>query len=363
MAAQIKKDGPWQFSRRAALKYLLATSASLFLPLMPTSARGRESSYRHKIRLFYRPEMVLQEDAATNYSKSPLKPKLFVEFLRSRELFQYFDIISVWPPFAHSDFRIAHTKKYVEAFFKGIEPLASSNMLTWSRQLADSVRYTNASLYHALAAAVNDSRTVAFSPTSGFHHATPGSGDGFCTFSGQVIASAKIYREHKLSGAYIDLDGHHGNSIEDSRGFVTELDQAVPPGCNVNPKGVHGDYIKDLQHKLGWLRKLLLNKTIHYIVFAHGADSHEWDDLGKQCTTEEWLECSRLVYAMLDEVSRSLGRPVPLVLSLFGGYRRDHYASVLSLHAADAAICLRLLCGNRVVYKPEIKPPPAFPEP
>jgi acetoin utilization deacetylase AcuC-like enzyme len=201
------------------------------LPLFPAGVEAKESLYRHKVRLFYHPEMVLSTDAATNYSKSPLKPKLFVEFLRSRELLQYFDMISNWPPFTPSDFRIGHTKRYVEAFFSGIEPLASSNMLTWSRQFAKSVRYTNASLYHALTSAVRNSSSVAFSPASGFHHATPGSGDGFCTFSGQVIASVKIYREHRLSGAYIDLDGHYGNSIEDSRGFVKELNQAVPLGC------------------------------------------------------------------------------------------------------------------------------------
>ena len=119
----------------------------------------------------------------------------------------------------------------MEAFFSGIEPLAASNMLTWSRQLADSVRYTNAGLYHALASAVGNRSSVAFSPVSGFHHATPESGDGFCTFSGQVIASVRIFREDKLPGAYIDLDGHYGNSIEDSGGFVKELNQAVPLGC------------------------------------------------------------------------------------------------------------------------------------
>ena len=37
-------------------------------------------------------------------------------------------------------------KKYVDSFFCGKEPLASSNGLKWNSQFADSVRFTNASL-------------------------------------------------------------------------------------------------------------------------------------------------------------------------------------------------------------------------
>lgn len=333
---------------------------ALALPVLaPSDSWSGEEKflYRGRIQLFYRPEMVLKREPGDNFSKSPLKPRLFLRFLKQKGLLQYFDSSSDWGPFDRPCFLIAHLKRYVDHFFKGIEPLASSNGLLWSKQFADSVRYTNASLYHALASAVKDPATIAFSPSSGFHHATPRAGAGFCTFSGQVIASVKIYREHGLSGAYIDLDGHYGNSIEDSRGFVYELNRAVPRGCNVNPRGAHDMYLKDLQTKLGLIRRLLLEGKIHYVVFPHGADSHEWDDLGGQCTTEEWLEASRLVYSMVAEVGRALGRPVPLVLALFGGYREDDYQSVLSLHTADAVLCLSMLCGHDIAYTPEVKEP------
>ena len=83
------------------------------------------------------------------------------------------------------------------------------------------MRYTNASLYHAIEHAVAHPEQVALSSTSGFHHARPTGGGGFCTFSGQVIAAVKIYREHRLVGAHVDLDGHFGNSIEDSQTSVS----------------------------------------------------------------------------------------------------------------------------------------------
>ncbi len=344
-----------QITRRRLLKRCVS---ALAVPLFSCTAGDQpQGSYKRHIRLFYRPEMVLQSEAAANYSKSPRKPKLFLEFLRQEKLLPYFEAASRWEPFDPEAFLIAHTRTYVDHFFAGIEPLASSNGLAWSAQFADSVRYTNASLYHALAAAIEDPATVMFSPSSGFHHAMPAHGAGFCTFSGQVIASANIYRQHQLSGVHIDLDGHYGNSIEDSRSFVKDLDLAVPPGCNVNPKGIHGAYLVDLHRKLRRITKLFLKGKVHYVVYAHGADSHEWDDLGGQCTTAEWLQAARLVYTWINHVSHALGRPVPLVLALFGGYRKDDYDSVLSLHAADTALCLSLLCNQPLAYRPEVTKP------
>lgn len=71
---------------------------------------------------------------------------------------------------------------------------------------------------------------------------------------------------------YLDLDAHYGNSIEDSRYFVTDLDKAIPIGGNINPDGKHKNYIDDLKHRLKILEKKILNDEIHYVVFAHGAD-------------------------------------------------------------------------------------------
>src|SRR5690606_12251584 len=118
-----------------------------------------------------------------------------------------------------------------------------------------------------------------------FHHATPDRGCGFCSFSGQVIASMKIYYEFGLSGAYLDLDGHYGNSISDSYDYVKDLDKAIPYGCNINPVDKGKRYIKDIKHRLKILEHKILNDEVHYVVFAHGADSHIDDDLSGQLTT------------------------------------------------------------------------------
>jgi acetoin utilization deacetylase AcuC-like enzyme len=290
------------------------------------------------------------------FSRSPLKPRLFVEHVQARGAGAILELDPHWAAFSKWDFRMAHTDEYVEAFFAGKEPLASSNNLRWSSGFADSVRYTNASLFHAISACVANPRQISFSPTSGFHHATPSRGQGFCTFSGQVIASLKLYRAAGLVGAYIDLDGHFGNSIEDSREFAADLNKAIPREFNINPEGRHEDYLNDLTEKLESLRTALLKKHVHYVVFCHGADSHEWDDLGGQVTTDEWLRASRCVYTMLRDVADRQG-PVALALSLFGGYREDDYASVLDLHLADLHVALEVLAEREISFVPEVKPP------
>jgi acetoin utilization deacetylase AcuC-like enzyme len=305
---------------------------------------------------FYSQNMVL-EKGGKNHSKSPQKPKLLLNFLERHKLIKHFEIKDDFQPFSQDDFYLAHTKNYVDAFFAGKKPLAVSNGLTWTPQFADSVRYTNASLYYAIKSAIEEPEKVSFSPVSGFHHAQPQNGLGYCTFSGQVIASVKIFRETGMKGAYIDLDGHFGNSIEDSRSYVSDLNLAIPKGIgNINPADKHYSYISNLRRELGVLRDAIQQKRIDYLVFCHGADSHEEDDTKGQCTTAEWLECSEIFYDFVRKADEKRQKPLPLILCLFGGYRKDDYNSVLSLHTADLVMCLNKLCGQSIDFQVNIKP-------
>ncbi len=99
-----------------------------------------------------------------------------------------------------------------------------------------------------------------------------------------------------------------------------------------------------------------MENKIHYLVFCHGADSHEWDDLGYQLTTREWLECSEMFYRFVLDLQRKTKWQLPVSISLFGGYRKDDYDSVLSLHTADLVQCLNILCDQNIQYMPEVKP-------
>ena len=300
-----------------------------------------------KIAVYYRDDMA-PADAPTNYSKSPTKPRRFLEYLRQTPIWQSVDLRRDFEPMTRDQLLLAHEARYVDAFLAG-EPrwLAESNGLAWSPQFRDSVLLTNACLLAAISAAVDHPQIVAMAPVSGFHHARPGGGSGFCTFSGQVIAAVHLYRQRGLRGAWVDLDGHFGNSIEDSRDFAPDLNVAIAPGLNINPSGQHRAYLEDLQRQLVFLTERAVAGEVDYVCVAHGADSHEWDQLGHQCTTAEWLEASDLVYATLARLNQWGWSPkkVAVTLTLFGGYRDDHPESVLALHAMDTARALVHLAG------------------
>lgn len=313
---------------------------------------------KKKIKVFYTDKQVCMKDIAEkSYSKSPLKPKLLMEYLNNNGFKDNLDIVDDFKPFTPDIFKIAHTEEYVNNFFNGVGN-CEANGLPWSKELAESVKYTNSSLYNAIKYACENPDTMTFSPTSGFHHAMPYGGAGFCTFSGQVIASVKLYREFGLKGAYFDLDGHFGNSIEDSRDFVSDLDDAII--MNVNPKSSGLDYLVDLANNLRDLAVLIEAGYIDYVVWAHGADSHKWDQLGHQLSTEEWIEASQMFYSTIRNLEKDLGKSIPVILTLFGGYRDDHYESVLSLHTSDIREGLSILSEVNIPYKTIVLPEEYF---
>lgn len=307
-----------------------------------------------KIALFYRPELSPPE-TSSNYSKSPSKPRRYVEFLRQTPLWQHLDPTSEFHQVSREELLLAHSAEYVDAFLQGRQPRCESNGLRWSAAFRDSVLWTNGCLTAAIEAAIEQPERVTLAPVSGFHHARPDGGSGFCTFSGQVVAALSLFRRSGLRGAWLDLDGHFGNSIEDSREFAPDLTAAIDYRHNINPRGVGPSYLADLSRSLEQLKTALLAGEVQYVAFAHGADSHEWDQLGHQCSTAEWLAASDMVYAMLRQVR--MIRPVAVTLALFGGYRDDHPESVLGLHAMDLQRCLHHLCGVDVEYAAEVRTP------
>lgn len=299
------------------------------------------------IQIFYKEDMNNLK-VENSFSKSPSKPKIFTKQLI--KLDSRFKVNSNWKAFTKEDFYIAHTKKYVNDFFSGKEGKTTSASLEWSQELCTSVMYTNASLYYALLHSITNNK-VTISPTSGFHHASPEHGSGFCTFSGQVIASTKIYRDLGLVGCYLDLDMHFGNSIEDSRKFVKDLNKSIPEWANFNPELKNKSYVKELKIYLGFLEQQIIDNKIHYIVWCHGADSHNDDDLGGKVDTERWIECSKVFYRWYKNFNTKLEKTFPLVSCLFGGYRKDDYQSVINLHLADHLEMLNSVTLSKVSYK------------
>ena len=290
-------------------------------------------------------------------SISPLKPKILLNRLMELKLMENFSLEDGFLPFNDEDFFIAHNEEYVEKFFLGDPNYTKLNGFRWSREFAETIRYTNSSLYNAQRYSILNPNCITFSPSSGFHQATPYGGMYYCTFSGQVISAIKLYNEMGIKTAWIDMDGHLGNSIEESRDFVKDLNSAIPKGLNINP-GMYGDksYLEDLKEKLHILEEEILKENVNSICFAQGADSHEWDDLAPSDTrlsTVDWIYAHRMVFEKILEISRKRDKPVPLMISLFGGHRENDPNSIIHLHIMTLLSALEILSGIKSKYKLE----------
>jgi hypothetical protein len=66
-----------------------------------------DNSHDPVIHVFYRPQQLLAVDSAENFSKSPQKPRLLLEFLSRHGLNRHFVRHGDWPPFERQDFLLA----------------------------------------------------------------------------------------------------------------------------------------------------------------------------------------------------------------------------------------------------------------
>lgn len=98
-----------------------------------------------------------------------------------------------------------------------------------------------------------------------------------------------------------------------------------------------------------------LSGQIEYGVTCSGADSLIDDDLGGQINIIEWVQVKHMIYSMIEEGSNQLGKPIPLTICLFGGYRKDDFNSVLNAHTQDLVTCLNILGKNKIGYQSKYK--------
>ncbi|MBC7783874.1 MAG: histone deacetylase [Burkholderiales bacterium] len=119
--------------------------------------------------------------------------------------------IRVPEPVSEADVLRVHDRRYVEAVKTGLpRELAESQKFPWSPLLYPSVLLTSGGVYAAAKQALIDGSAAALA--SGFHHAGPAHGEGFCTFNGLVIAIDRLMHEGAIrTAAVLDMDLHYGN--------------------------------------------------------------------------------------------------------------------------------------------------------
>ncbi|MBM4381261.1 MAG: histone deacetylase [Deltaproteobacteria bacterium] len=258
-----------------------------------------------KIPVFYRPE---QNAPQQGTSPSPQKPEYVVRSWQARgfplELRSFL-------PATREELCLVHAPEYVLGVLEGDLP---NGFGTFSEQVAEALPYTTGSF---VAAALHAWQTkgVAASPTSGFHHAIYARGGGFCTFNGLMVAASRLVRAGAQKVAILDLDAHDGNGTRDILGRLPSLARHV---LHYTYGGDGGTEL-DGASLAGMLDGLLARwkaQGVEVVLYQAGADPHVDDPLGGHLTTEDMRLRDRTVF----QVCARLG--LPLAWNLAGGYQQ-----------------------------------------
>jgi acetoin utilization protein AcuC len=169
--------------------------------------------------------------------------------------------------------------------------------------------------------------TRAFSPAGGLHHAHRTQAAGFCVYNDLVVAIASVTAEHhRLRVAYVDLDAHHGDGVQEAfydrqdvltlsihesgtylypgTGTVAETGTGAARGFALNlplpPQAGDDCYEVTLRDVVG---PALRTFAPDVIVAQLGADSHRNDPLTHLDTTVEGQYANaRFLVALADEL-------------------------------------------------------------
>jgi len=287
-----------------------------------------QSSTLQALQVFYSDDLV--SDAGQSRSPSDRKPKLMSEALQR----------SAWPirlvapaPATVHDIYRAHDRDFVDDVLSLRQP---NGFGSYSASVARSLLYTCGACYESAVAALGDG--ISASLTSGFHHAGPRAGRGFCTFNGLMVTAMRLLAEGRVSRvAIIDGDYHYGDGT-----------QAIIDAQRASDRVFHlslGHRFRRPEHADAYLeavsalRRQLQAFAPGVILYQAGADVHVDDPLGGVLTTDQM----RMRDATLFTIARDLG--VPVAWNLAGGYQVEHDGSiprVVELHMNTFEEALRI---------------------
>jgi acetoin utilization deacetylase AcuC-like enzyme len=264
-----------------------------------------------RLQVFYSTEMV--SDSGRMLSPSDHKPRDVAEAITR----------TPWPvdlvppqPSTLEDLCRVHDPSFVVDV---LELRRASGFGTMSPSVARSLPYTCGSFYCAAVTALRDG--ISASLSSGFHHAGPKGGRGFCTFNGLMVATTRLLATGQARKvAIIDCDYHFGDgtqAIVEAQSLQAQV-LHVSFGLTYKRPEQAGDYLfrmRELKDELATFRPDL-------VLYQAGADTHVDDPLGGLLTTEQMRERDRTMFT----VARDLG--LPLAWNLAGGYQVEPDGSI-----------------------------------
>ena len=280
------------------------------------------------MHVFYRPEQVADTQSI---SRSAIKPKLVVEDWQA----QGFALtIHGFEPVRRDDFKLVHSDDFVDGVFNGTRFNGFNNA---DPAVAHSLPYTTGSMVAAARFAI-EHKTIACSPTSGFHHAGPRAALGFCTFNGLMV-TAMLLKQWGLAQrvAILDCDAHYGNGTD-------EIIEAL--GIDWIVHRTQGEHFYDRATTLGGAYEQWLDAAIgdcaqaDVVLYQAGVDPHLNDPYGGMLNTDQLRDRDEKVFSRLSHL--------PIAWNLAGGYQTATGATeaqrlepVLALHRITAMCAAR----------------------
>tara|TARA_R100001244_G_scaffold25113_2_gene25328 strand:+ start:4552 stop:5463 length:912 start_codon:yes stop_codon:yes gene_type:complete len=290
--------------------------------------------------------------AETSFSPSAKKPKVLVEQWLEQK--QSIEVVSDFDPVTVEQFCAVHEKRHVEGILDCLKNNGFGNKL---RSIAETLPWTSGSFLAAAKYAL-ENKTIAMSPTSGFHHATHDRSMGFCTFNGLMVTAVELLKTVDKVGI-LDLDHHYGNGTDTIIEWLVKKEEL--DDNRIHHYTVGGD-IRFNYHDGMWggrqsfswkkgsgarwvlsLPEILSDFAgCDIVLFQAGADPHCDDPCHEMLgvfgalTTEQLIERDRVVFETLR------GMDIPIAWNLAGGYQ-EPLQKVLDIHHNTLAECLKVL--------------------
>lgn len=203
----------------------------------------------------------------------------------------------------------------------------------------------------------NENANLVFNLIGGFHHAGRSHAEGFC-YINDVITAIDLFLARGYRVAYVDIDAHHGNGVQDAyyrddrvlvvslhesgktlypgSGFETEIGEDAGKGFTINvplPKGTDDEAYERIFDRVVTPAVKAFAPSV--VVSVIGADTHKADPLSHLCLTNNGM------VAVMERI-RDFSRHVLLLGG--GGY---------DLQATSRAWCRMWAAANRIDSLPD----------
>ena len=158
----------------------------------------------------------------------PVRLQYTFDLLQSYGAFDQNNSLLVPPrPATEEELGMLHTAEYVAAVrsfsqgLSGYEPgrfnFSAQGDNPMYRGMYDAAALSSGASLVAAEMVASKQVNVAFNISGGLHHASAGHASGFCVFNDPALA-IKYLLEQGLRVAYLDIDAHHGDGVQEAAG-------------------------------------------------------------------------------------------------------------------------------------------------